>query len=190
MSPLLRTVCMCMGGRAGTRAGPSLPSLCVLTEITHSSDHPYHSRLTPTVEGPTPSGDSCHIPLAWQWAQLGWTHGQSAAAQHAHAGARDAAAFGRGDVGGVGRRSDGRRRRRALSAARPPGVIRSYSSTSPAATSPCPRPTTPSGTRAAPCRSTPATFALDRTGRSSVRRWGVAKSATPWLAPMGGLATV
>ena len=52
--------CMCVQGEGvGTRAAPSLLSLCVLTEITHSSDHLYHSRLTPTVEGPR--GD-----VAWQ----------------------------------------------------------------------------------------------------------------------------
>ena len=56
----LRMYCMCVRGEGvGTRAAPSLPSLCVLMEITHSSDHLYHSRLTPTAEGPR--GD-----VAWQ----------------------------------------------------------------------------------------------------------------------------
>ena len=34
------------------------------------------------------------------------------------------------------------------------------------------------------------TLSISTTTASSVRRWGVAKSATSWLAPMGGLATV
>ena len=56
--------CMCVRGEGvGTRAAPSLPSLCVLMEITHSSDHLYHSRLTPTAEGPRGDAETRRVTI-------------------------------------------------------------------------------------------------------------------------------